>query len=100
MYFFKFYIIVSVFRVLGLCNNFAYVIMLSAAKDILEMDKKTNLTSEAACIVRYYSFIFTILFIIAGYESRDMFSHLYWSCSFGRYHSFFDYQVLCSIVLV
>lgn len=28
------------FRLLGLCNNFAYVVMLSAAKDILEKDAK------------------------------------------------------------
>ncbi len=27
------------FRLLGLCNNFAYVIMLSAAKDILDQEE-------------------------------------------------------------
>ncbi|ESO99402.1 hypothetical protein LOTGIDRAFT_113507, partial [Lottia gigantea] len=30
------------FRVLGLCNNFAYVIMLSAAHDILDEEQKTS----------------------------------------------------------
>ncbi|CAD5206855.1 unnamed protein product [Bursaphelenchus okinawaensis] len=38
------------FWILGLCNNFAYVIMLSSAKDILDMDNKVNSTDPDRCI--------------------------------------------------
>ncbi|CAD5210070.1 unnamed protein product [Bursaphelenchus xylophilus] len=38
------------FWVLGLCSNFAYVIMLSSAKDILDIDKKSNDTDNEVCI--------------------------------------------------
>ncbi|MED6256608.1 hypothetical protein ATANTOWER_030350 [Ataeniobius toweri] len=34
-------------RLLGLCNNFAYVVMLSAAHDILEKQESKNSTSAS-----------------------------------------------------
>lgn len=37
------------FRLLGLCNNFAYVVMLSAAYDILQKQESTNATASVTC---------------------------------------------------
>lgn len=39
-------------RILGLCNNFAYVVMLSAAKDILE---KEHIHQGENCIVSVHT---------------------------------------------
>uniref|UniRef100_A0A8K9UL05 Battenin n=1 Tax=Oncorhynchus mykiss TaxID=8022 RepID=A0A8K9UL05_ONCMY len=38
-------------RLLGLCNNFAYVVMLSAAHDILKQQGSHNSTSRYDCTV-------------------------------------------------
>ena len=42
---------IEYFRILGLCNNFPYVIMLSAAYDILSKveNKSSNPVSECVC---------------------------------------------------
>jgi battenin len=42
---YEYYIIVS-YWFLGLCNNYGYVIMLSAAHDILKQDEQTNSTTN------------------------------------------------------
>ena len=39
-------------RLLGLCNNFGYVVMLSAAHDILGADNSTQ--GQQVCSVCYY----------------------------------------------
>ncbi|MED6292057.1 hypothetical protein CHARACLAT_029826 [Characodon lateralis] len=44
---FVFCVPVPLIRLLGLCNNFAYVVMLSAAHDILEKQKSKNSTSAS-----------------------------------------------------
>lgn len=36
------------FRLLGLCNNFAYVVMLSAAHDILQRQESANATATVS----------------------------------------------------
>lgn len=48
--------VIICYWLLGLCNNFAYVIMLSAAHDILDTDdKKDNGTSNATTSYNIYS---------------------------------------------
>uniref|UniRef100_A0A915DWW9 Battenin n=2 Tax=Ditylenchus dipsaci TaxID=166011 RepID=A0A915DWW9_9BILA len=42
----------AAFWILGLCNNFAYVVMLSAAKDILERSDTTNQTHQSTECVK------------------------------------------------
>lgn len=47
------FIFPHLYRLLGLCNNFAYVVMLSAAHDILEKQESRNETAsvrEQMCI--------------------------------------------------
>lgn len=69
-----------IYRFLGLCNNYAYVIMLSAAHDILlEQQNSTLLTthSETTDIVsisiKYvgptnYTFIYSFIYFIYKYD--------------------------------
>uniref|UniRef100_A0AAX7SEW1 PARP-type domain-containing protein n=1 Tax=Astatotilapia calliptera TaxID=8154 RepID=A0AAX7SEW1_ASTCA len=40
------FIFPHLYRLLGLCNNFAYVVMLSAAHDILEKQESRNETAS------------------------------------------------------
>jgi len=44
--------LIAVYRILGLCNNFAYVIMLSAAHDILmpESHVRTQFVFLSCCL--------------------------------------------------
>lgn len=42
----------AAFWIFGLCNNYAYVIMLSAAEDIMDQQQHKNSTVETECLVR------------------------------------------------
>lgn len=51
-------------RIFGLCNNFAYVIMLSAAEDILKQDHRNTADTETKCFVNFKFFFENVLLLI------------------------------------
>ncbi|XP_076739675.1 battenin-like [Maylandia zebra] len=56
------FIFPHLYRLLGLCNNFAYVVMLSAAHDILEKQESRNETASAVLLADILPTLFIKLF--------------------------------------
>jgi len=53
-------------RILGLCNNFAYVIMLSAAHDIL-MPEALVRANFFPTILLYLNYVMKLFFFLTGF---------------------------------